>query len=152
MTGIDSKLTPRLSFVGHVGVGLVNSYQTGGQSTSALNVNNINPPELGIVTSTAGVVPFRPQVGTATSILADLALSYQLLKTTSLSLTAAQAVVPTDHLVNCRNPIRSELPWCTTSISCPACRFQLAFRLFPQLKAIRSFQGKPVARSSFRPL
>ena len=95
MTGIDSKLTPRLSFVGHVGVGLVNSYQTGGQSTSALNVNNINPPELGIVTSTVGVVPFQPQVGTATSILADLALSYQLLKTTSLSLTAAQAVVPT---------------------------------------------------------
>ena len=47
MTGIDSKLTPRLSFVGHVGVGLVNSYQTAGQSTSALNVNNINPPGVG---------------------------------------------------------------------------------------------------------
>ena len=50
---------------------------------------------MGIVSSTAGVVPFQPQVGTATSILADLTLSYQLLKTTSLSLTAAQAVVPT---------------------------------------------------------
>ena len=42
-----------------------------------------------------GISPFVPQVGAANSILADATLTYQLLKTTKISLTAAQAVVPT---------------------------------------------------------
>lgn len=82
MTGLDSKLSPRLTFTGHVGWGFVNSYQTA-------NVQSIIPIGL------PGVTPFVPQVGAANSILADATLSYQLFKTTKVSLTAAQAVFPT---------------------------------------------------------
>jgi Putative beta-barrel porin 2 len=82
MTGLDSKLSPRLTFTGHVGIGFVNSYQTA-------SVQTIIPP------GPPGVAPFVPQVGTANSILADATLTYQLFKTTRVSLTAAQAVFPT---------------------------------------------------------
>ena len=82
MTGLDSKLTPLLTFSGHVGIGFVNAYQTAGMQT-------VIPMGL------PGVSPFVPQVGAANSILADATLTYQLLKTTRLSLTAAQAVAPT---------------------------------------------------------
>jgi hypothetical protein len=82
MTGLNSRLSPRLTFTGHVGVGFVNSYQTASvQST--------------IPSGLTGIAPFVPQVGSANSILADFALTYQLFKTTRVSLTAAQAVAPT---------------------------------------------------------
>ena len=82
MTGLNSKLTPLLTFSGHVGIGFVNSYQNASMQT-------LIPPGL------PGISPFVPQVGAANSILADATLTYQLLKTTKISLTAAQAVVPT---------------------------------------------------------
>jgi Putative beta-barrel porin 2 len=82
MTGLDSTLSSRLSFTGHVGIGFVNSYQTASAQSTILS----GPP---------GVAPFVPQVGSANSILADAALTYQLFKTTKVSLTAAQAVTPT---------------------------------------------------------
>ena len=82
MTGLDSKLSPRLTFTGHVGIGFVNSYQTAG-------AQSIIPP------GPPGIAPFQPQVGAANSILADATLTYQLFKTTKVSLTAAQAVTPT---------------------------------------------------------
>jgi hypothetical protein len=75
LTGVDSKLSPRLTFVGNVGWAFVNAYQNG------------------IAPSTTPFA-FQPQVGTANSILADIALTYRLLKTTNLSLIAAQAVAP----------------------------------------------------------
>ena len=82
MTGLNSKLTPLLTFSGHVGIGFANAYQNASMQT-------LIPPGL------PGVSPFVPSVGAANSILADATLTYQLLKTTSVSLTAAQAVVPT---------------------------------------------------------
>src|SRR5262249_43933559 len=76
MTGLDSKLSPRLTFTGNVGWAFVNAYQNG------------------IASAVASSTSFVPQVGTANSFLADIALTYQLLKKTSISLIAAQAVVP----------------------------------------------------------
>ena len=82
MTGLDSRLSPRLTFTGHVGIGFVNSYQTA-------SVQSIIPPGL------PGIAPFQPAGGAGNSIIADAALTYQLFKTTKVSLTAAQAIVPT---------------------------------------------------------
>ena len=79
MTSLSSSLSPRLTFNGRVGWGFVNSYQTASGAIPSIPV---------------GTVSFVPQVGTANSILADISLAYRLLKTTSVSLTAAQAVVP----------------------------------------------------------
>ena len=92
MTGLDSKLSSRLTFTGHVGIGFVNSYQTGNQQSNSSSLAIISSPEATAIGSTPF---FQPQVGTGSSILADAALSYQLLKTTKVVLTAAQAVVPT---------------------------------------------------------
>ena len=91
MTGLDSKLSSRLSLSGHVGIGFVNSYQTG--QSSPLSVSN--PGAIADLSSFGFVAPFQPQVGTGNSILADIALTYLLSRATTVSLTAAQAVVPT---------------------------------------------------------
>jgi hypothetical protein len=92
MTGLNSKLSSRLTFGGHLGWGFVNSYKTAGTQT----VNASIPGLLAAVNSaTMGGIPFVPQTGTANSILADAIVTYQLLRTTQVSLTAAQAVVPT---------------------------------------------------------
>src|SRR3974390_353680 len=81
MTGLDSTFSPRLTFTGHLGWGFVNSYQTAGTQAASI------PGPLGIA-------PFVPQTGTANSVLADAIVTYQLFKTTRVTLTAAQAVVP----------------------------------------------------------
>ena len=76
MTGLQSKLSSRLTFTGHVGLAFVNSYQNGGAQP---------------------IIPtgsFQPQVGAGNGWLGDVALSYQLLKNTNVSLTAAQAISP----------------------------------------------------------
>jgi hypothetical protein len=76
LSGLESKISPRLKFTGHVGLGFVNSYQTG---------------------SAQPIIPsgsFQPQVGTGNGWLADIALNYDLLKTTSVSLTAAHTISP----------------------------------------------------------
>src|SRR5262249_3824914 len=54
----------------------------------------VNAYQNGIASAVASSTSFVPQVGTANSFLADIALTYQLLKKTSISLIAAQAVVP----------------------------------------------------------
>jgi hypothetical protein len=82
-TGFDSTLSPRLTFSGHLGWGFVNSYQTAGSQTAIASV----PGPLGIA-------PFVPQTGTGNSWLGDATLGYQLSRTTRVSLTAAQAIVP----------------------------------------------------------
>ena len=79
MSTLSTSLSPRLTFNGRVGWGFVNSYQTAPGAIPSIPV---------------GTVSFVPQVGAANSILADIALTYRLLKTTSVSLTAAEAIVP----------------------------------------------------------
>ena len=77
LTGINSQLSTRLKVTGDVGIGFVNAYQNG--------------------MAQATTTGFQPQVGTANSILWDFGLTYSLLKTTKISLTAAQAVGPTSY-------------------------------------------------------
>ena len=75
-TGLQSKLSSRLTFTGNVGFAFVNSYQ-----------NGVAQP----------IIPFgsfQPQVGTGNGWLGDIALNYDLLKTTTVSLTAAHAITP----------------------------------------------------------
>jgi hypothetical protein len=85
MTGVDARLTKRLSFNGHVGMGFVNAWQNNpGAVTPAIPVFPLS-----------GITPFIPLVGAANSLLWDVGLSYDLLKTTKLSLTAAQTIFPT---------------------------------------------------------
>jgi hypothetical protein len=75
-SGLTTRLSSRLTFNGEVGIGFVNSYQSGIPQSVAL----------------PGV--FQPQVGSGNSWLADAGLTYALLKTTSVSLTAAQSISP----------------------------------------------------------
>jgi hypothetical protein len=75
MTGLQSNLSSRLTFNGNIGLGFVNSYQ-----------NGVAQP------TTPG--SFQPQVGTGHDWLGNIGLSYDLLKTTKVSLTAAQTISP----------------------------------------------------------
>src|SRR5262249_50741567 len=84
MTGVDARLTKRLSFNGHVGMGFVNAWQN--------NPGAVTPV---IPVQSSGIAPFTPLVGAANSLLWDVGLNYSLLKTTNLSLTAAQTIFPT---------------------------------------------------------
>jgi hypothetical protein len=76
LTGLQSTLSPRLTFTGNVGIDFVNSYQNGIPQSS-------NP---------SGA--FQPQVGAGNGWVANVGLAYDLLKTTKVSLTAAQAITP----------------------------------------------------------
>lgn len=77
MTGFNSTISPRLTFTGNFGWIFGNSYQ-------------LNP----MAASSIPVGAFIPQVGAANGFIWDVALSYRLLKTTTLSLTAAESIVP----------------------------------------------------------
>ena len=78
-SGLQSQLSKRLFFNGAVGAVLVNAYQNGPALTPL-------PP--------AGTT-FQPQVGAAQDWIGNAGLSYQLLKDTRISLTAARSVSPT---------------------------------------------------------
>jgi hypothetical protein len=82
MTGFTSKLSQRLNFVGNIGYGFVNSYQTG-------------PQQSVVPLSPFDTASFQPQAGAASSFLADVALSYQLVRATRITLTAAHGIFPT---------------------------------------------------------
>jgi hypothetical protein len=82
MSGLQSKLSPRLTFKGDIGVGFVNSYQKGNAQSGA---------QSGLL----GVVPFQPQVGTGNAFVGDIGFTYKPLKTTTFSLTAARSIIPT---------------------------------------------------------
>jgi len=77
MTGINSRLSPRLTLNVNVGWAFVNAYNNGLPQSSAV-----------------GNGSFVPLVGSANSVVADAFLTYRLLKTTRISLTAAQAISP----------------------------------------------------------
>lgn len=76
MTGVQSQLTHRLTFTGAVGETFSNAYQK----------NPFVP---------AGFTSFQLQPGAANSWVGNAALKYQLLKTTTVSLAVAQAIIPT---------------------------------------------------------
>jgi hypothetical protein len=81
-TGLQSQLSQLLTFHGNVGLVFANAYQ-------AANAQSPIPPP------PPGVAPFQPQVGAGHGWVGDVGLTYQLLKDTSVSLTAAQAIIPT---------------------------------------------------------
>ena len=81
MTGFTSKLSQRLTFVGNVGYGFVNAYQNGPQSIIPLSPFN--------------TASFQPLPGAASSLLADVALSYQLFRATRVTLTGTHGISPT---------------------------------------------------------
>ena len=76
LTGLQSRLSSRLNFNANVGMGFVNSYQSG-LAQPAIPTGS-----------------FQPEVGSGHDWLADASLSYDLLKTTKVTLTAAQAISP----------------------------------------------------------
>jgi hypothetical protein len=79
-SGLQTQLTPLLSVHGDIDLVFANSYQE--NSAAALP-----PPP---TPST-----FAPQVGAGHAIFGDVGLSYKPTKTTTVSLTAAQTVIPT---------------------------------------------------------
>ena len=116
MTGLQSQLSPRLTFNGNVGVGFVNSYQNG------------------VAQAPTPTGAFQPQVGAGNGWVADAGLTYKLLKDTSISLTAAQTITPmfTGQLQ------RSDtfgLTLITRSIMCPTCHSQRNIPTCLQLQA-----------------
>ena len=81
-SGVRSQISPRLTVNGNVGLVFVNSYQK-------------NPTQLATPVIPSASVPFQPIVGAGTGWVADVGLSYRLLKTTSISFNAANTIIPT---------------------------------------------------------
>jgi hypothetical protein len=79
-SGVQSQLSPRLSVHGDIGWVFANAYENGAASTTT--------------TFIPGVTPFQPLVGAGNGWFGDVGLSYRLLKDTSVSLTAAHAIIP----------------------------------------------------------
>ena len=81
---MTSQLTPRLTFNGQIGLIFANAYQNGNaQSTSVSPI------------FVAGVTPFQPLIGAGHGWIGNANLTYRLLKDTSVSFNAVQAVTPT---------------------------------------------------------
>ena len=78
MSGLQSQLSPRLTLNGQFGLVFANSYQLG-------EVQVIPTPG----------APFQPLVGSGHGWEGNVGLTYQLLKDTNVSLTAADVIVPT---------------------------------------------------------
>jgi hypothetical protein len=82
MSGLQSQISPRLTLNGDIGLVFANTYQNG-------NAQSPIPP------IPPGVAPFQPQVGAGHGWVGDIGLTYKLFKTTNISLTAAQSIIPT---------------------------------------------------------
>ena len=76
ITALRTRLSERLSFNGSIGAGFSNTRQ------------NVNVP-------TGGITSFHS--GTTSSVQAYAGLTYRLLKTTTISLTAGHSIVPTTY-------------------------------------------------------
>ena len=81
-TGVQSQLSPRLSVNGDFGWVFANAYENGNAAAST------TAPFI------PGVTPFQPLVGAGNGWFADVGLNYRLLKDTSVSFTAAHAIIP----------------------------------------------------------
>jgi hypothetical protein len=79
VTALRTQLSQRLSFNGSIGGGFSNTYQNG----TALVANPASPTQF--------------QSGTTSSVQAYVGLTYRLLKTTTVSLTGGQSIVPTTY-------------------------------------------------------
>ena len=80
-SGLQSQLSQLLTFNGNIGLVFANAYQNG----NAPSPIPLPPP---------GVAPFQLQVGAGHGWVGDVGLTYRLLKDTSVSLTAAHAIMP----------------------------------------------------------
>ena len=78
-TGLQSKLSSRLTFNGSVGAAFVNAYQHGADQSAV-------PP---------GVTTFQQKVGATQDWTGNIGLNYQLFNSTKASLTATRSIVPT---------------------------------------------------------
>jgi len=85
LTGAQSQLTPRLTVSGQIGLIFANAYQNANAQTPQTPVSPI---------FVAGVTPFQPLVGAGHGWVGNIGLSYRLLKNTSVSFSAAQAITP----------------------------------------------------------
>jgi hypothetical protein len=99
-SGVQSQLTPRLSFNGQIGWVFANAYQNGNAQATA-GVFSTGAPICGgglCITPAPifvpGVTPFQPLIGAGNGWLGNAGLSYRLLKDTSVSFTASQAITP----------------------------------------------------------
>ena len=88
MSGAQSRLTQRLSIHGNIGIVFANAYENG--NAAAAPIVLVPPSPEFPVPST----PFQPLVGAGHGWIGDVGLSYQLLKDTTVSFTAAQAITP----------------------------------------------------------
>jgi len=79
MTALQSQLSKRLSFNGAIGYAFVNAYD-----------NGVAQPVI-----PTGATTFQQQTGAASDWVGNALLKYQLLNTTTLSLTVAKSIVPT---------------------------------------------------------
>jgi hypothetical protein len=84
VSGVQSQLTPRLTFNGQIGLIFANAYQNGNAQSTGV------PPVF-----VPGVTPFQPLIGAGHGWIGNVGLSYRLLKDTGVSFTAAQAITPT---------------------------------------------------------
>ena len=81
-TGVKSQISPRLTVNGDIGLVVVNSYQK-------------NPNQSPTPVTPSFSAPFQPIVGAGTGWVADVGLTYRLLKTTAVSFNAANSIIPT---------------------------------------------------------
>ena len=91
---MQSQLTPRLSFNGHLGLIFANAYQNGNAQSTAGGSQICGSGICITPIFVPGVTPFQPLIGAGHSWIGDVGLTYQLLKDTSVSFNAAQAITP----------------------------------------------------------
>ena len=99
-SGVQSQLTPRLTFNGQIGLIFANAYQNGGNTNTTQSTEGgsqicgsgicITP----ITPFVPGVTPFQPLIGAGHGWIGNVGLTYRLLKDTSVSFNAAQAITP----------------------------------------------------------
>ena len=85
-SGMQSQLTPRLTFNGQIGLIFANAYQNGNAQSTSVPTSPIFVP---------GVTPFQPLIGAGHGWIGNVGLTYRLLKDTSVSFNAVQAITPT---------------------------------------------------------
>ncbi len=83
-TSLQSQISALLNVHGTFGWVWANAYQNGLAAAAASNP----------ITPIPGVTPFTPLVGAGNGWVGDVGATYRLLKNTSVSMTAAQAIIP----------------------------------------------------------
>jgi hypothetical protein len=89
VSGVQSQLTPRLTFNGQIGLIFGNAWQNGNAQSTGVPTSPVQPIFV------PGITPFQPLIGAGHGWIANVGLSYRLLKDTTVSFNAAQAITPT---------------------------------------------------------